>query len=156
MDKIEWCLRKKGGLSLIEPNSNLAEAYMSKAEESLESMSINTIKDWKISTAYYSMYFSLYAILMKIGVKCEIHSCTLEFSRRFLNEYFSEEDCDFLEDSLKARINAQYYVDREVPDEQYQKMIKKSPEILVKCKSVMLQLNEKKINEIRKKLKKFA
>jgi len=25
--KIKWCAGKKGGLSLIEPNSNLAEAY---------------------------------------------------------------------------------------------------------------------------------
>lgn len=153
MDKIKWCLKKKDGLSLVEPNANLAEAYMNKAEESLESMRINTIKDWKISTAYYSMYFSLYAILMKLGVKCEIHSCTLECAKRFLKEYFSQEECDFLEDSLKARIDAQYYVDREVSDVQYQKMIKRSPEFLVKCKSVILQLNEKKINEIRKQLK---
>ena len=154
MDKIKWCLKKKDGLILVSPNSNLAEAYIIKAEESLESMKINTIKDWKISTAYYSMYFSLYAILIKIGVKCEIHSCTLEFARYFLKEHFSEEECDFLADSLEARINAQYYVDREVPDEQYQKMIEKAPEFHVKCKSVLLQLTEKKINEIRKRLDK--
>ena len=36
MDKIKWCAGKKEGLSLIEPNSNLAEAYIKKAEEALE------------------------------------------------------------------------------------------------------------------------
>jgi len=43
MDKIKWCLNK--GLSLIEPNSNLAEAYTRKAEEALESISLNKVKD---------------------------------------------------------------------------------------------------------------
>ena len=90
MDKIKWCAGKKGGLSLIEPNSDLARAYLKKAEESLESMRVNIIKDWKISTAYYTIYFSLYAVLMKLGIKCGIHSCTIEFAKRFLREYFEE------------------------------------------------------------------
>jgi len=144
---------KKEGLSLIEPNSNLAEAYIKKAEEALESMQVNIIKDWKISTAYYTLYFSLYAVLIKIGIKCEIHSCTIEFTKRFLREYFTEEDLDFTEDSLKARIDSQYYVDRTVPDEQYNKMIKDAPQFLVKCKSILIKLNEKKINEIRMEFK---
>ena len=137
-------------MRLIEPNSNLAEAYIKKSEEALESMRVNIVKDWRISTAYYTLYFSLYSVLTKIGIKCEIHSCTIEFAKRFLYEFFSEEELDFTEDSLKARIDSQYYVDRTVPDEQYHKMIKKAPEFLVKCKSILIQLNEKKINEIRK------
>ena len=154
MDKIKWCAGKREGLSLIEPNSNLAEAYIKKAEEALESMRINVIKDWKISTAYYTLYFSLYSVLTKIGIKCEIHSCTIAFTKRFLREFFSEKDFDFAEDSLKARIDSQYYIDRTVPDEQYNKMIKNAPEFLVKCKSILIKLNEKKINEIRKEFQK--
>jgi len=154
MDKIKWCAGKKEGLSLIEPNSNLANAYIKKAEEALESMWVNIIKDWKISTAYYTIYFSLYSVLMKLGVKCEIHSCTIEFAKRFLEEYFEESELDFAEDSLKARIDSQYYTDRTVPDEQYNKMIQKAPEFLVKCKSIIIKLNEKKINEIRDKFQK--
>lgn len=116
-------------------------------------MKVNTIKDWKISTAYYAMYFSLYAILARLGVKCEIHACTLEFAANFLKSYLSETEIDFLKDSLRARVDAQYYVNRKVPDAQYDSMIKQAPEILVKCKLVVLQLNESKINEIRQKLK---
>ena len=149
MNKILWCSKKKGGLSLIEPNSDLAKAYIKKAEESLESMRINVIKDWKISTAYYTLYFSLYSILTKIGVKCEIHSCTIEFAKRFLKDYFNEEELGFTEDSLKARIDSQYYIGRTVPDEQYNQMIAGAPRFLVKCKSILIKLNEKKINEIR-------
>src|SRR3990172_5249809 len=156
MDKIKWCAGKKEGLRLIEPNSNLAKAYIKKSEEALESMRVNIVKDWRISTAYYTLYFSLYSVLTKIGIKCEIHSCTIAFAKRFLREFFSEEDLDFTEDSLKARIDSQYYIDRTVPDEQYNKIIKKAPEFLVKCKSILIQLNEKKINEIRKEFKKVV
>ena len=154
MVKIKWCAGKREGLNLIEPNSNLAEAYIKKAGEALESMRVNVIKDWRISTAYYTLYFSLYSVLTKIGVKCEIHSCTIAFARRFLSEFLTEENLDFIEDSLKARIDSQYYIDRTVPDEQYNKMVKNAPEFLVKCKSILIKLNEKKINEIRKEFQK--
>ena len=154
MDKIKWCAGKKGGLSLIEPNSDLANAYIKKAEEALESMRVNIIKDWKISTAYYTIYFSLYALLTKLGVKCEIHSCTIEFAKRFLKEYFEKIELDLTEDALKARVDSQYYIDRTVPDGQYNKITQKAPEFLVKCKSVLIKLNEKKVNEIRDNLQK--
>lgn len=61
------------------------------------------------------------------------------------------EELDFTEDSLRARIDSQYYIDRTVPDEQYNEMITKAPEFLVKCKSILIKLNEKKIKEIRSK-----
>ncbi len=149
---MDWCLQQNDGISLVEPNSNLAEAYIKKAENSLKSIRINKIKEWKISTAYYTMYFSLYSILMKIGVKCGIHSCTLQFAKNYLNEFFSENEIDFLEDSLKSRIDSQYYVNRAVPDKQFHNMVKKAPELFVKCKSIILKLDENKINKIRSKL----
>ncbi len=154
MDKIEWCIRKKEGLRLIEPNSNLAGAYIKKSEEALQSMNANIPKDWKISTAYYTTYFALYALLMRIGIECEIHSCTIEFARQFLKEYFSKEEIEFVEESLKARINSQYYVNRTVPDPKYQDMIKLAPRFMVKCKSILNQLNEKTIKEIRENFQK--
>jgi uncharacterized protein (UPF0332 family) len=137
---------------MINSNRNLADAYIIKAEEALESMRINKVRDWKISTAYYALYFSLYAILMRIGVKCGIHSCTLEFARSYLKNYFGDDEIDFLEDSLKARIDTQYYINRQVPDKHVEDMIKTAPEFLVKSKSIILKLNEKEINEIRKRL----
>jgi uncharacterized protein (UPF0332 family) len=151
INKLKWCSQKNEGLKLIEPNSNLANAYIKKANEALQSMRLNIIKDWKISTAYYTVYFSLYAILMKIGIKCELHSCTIEFAKRFLTDHFEKTELDFLEDSLKARIDSQYYIDRTVSDEQYKKMVRNAPEFLVKCKSIIIKLNEKKVLNIRTK-----
>lgn len=105
-------------------------------------MRVNIIKDWKISNAYYTLYFSLYSLLTKIGIKCEIHSCTIEFAKRFLKDYFNKEELDLIEDSLKARIDSQYYIDRTVPEEQYNKMIIKAPGFVVKCKSIIIKLKK--------------
>lgn len=152
MDKIKWCLNAKNGIELIEPNKNLAEAYLKKAEEALESMRLMKSKDWKISTAYYAMYFSVYSILMRSGVKCEIHSCTIEFMQQFLKKYFTEEECAFLPKSMHARVDAQYYTNKDVSDDFCEKMQKHTPEFIVKCKSIVLHISEKEVNEIRENL----
>lgn len=156
MVSIKWCLKAKNGLELVEPNSNLSKAYIKKAEDSLKSIEINTIKEWKITTAYYSIYFSLYAILMKIGIKCEIHSCTIEFAKRFLKDYFNKEDFELLEDAFKARIDTQYYVNKDVPDKQYQEILNQAPIFFAKCKNILLKITQKEIEGIRKELENYT
>ena len=88
-----------------------------------------------------------------MGIKCEIHSCTLEFAKQFLNEFFNPEEMDFMGKSLKSRVDSQYYIDRSVPDDQYQRMIQSAPNFLVKCKSIQIKLTENKIKEIREKFR---
>ena len=155
MDRIKWCIRVRNGIELIDPNSNLAEAYLGKAEESLETMRLVESRDWKISAAYYTMYFSLYAILMKIGVKCEIHKCTIECMNSFLTDHFDTEEYRLMKESLEARIDAQYFIDRNVTDTFFKDMMCKAPDFLVKCKSAVLKLDERKITQIRTKIEKM-
>jgi len=155
MVEIKWCLKAKNGLELVEPNSNLSTAYLKKAEDSLKSIDMNKVKEWKITTAYYASYFSLYAILMKLGIKCEIHSCTIEFAKQFLNTFFKSEDLDFLEESFKTRIDTQYYVNRDVPDKKYSDMLKGTPAFHIKCKQILNKLTEKDVNRIRDILQKM-
>ena len=153
MSKINWCIEQKDGIRLIEPNTNLSIAYLKKAEDSLFSLKINKIKDWKIAISYYTIYFSIYSILMKIGVKCEIHSCTLEFCNEFLKDYFSLEEIEFFKNSLKARVDAQYYINRAVADKQVEEMIIRTPLIYLKCKNITQSLTQKDIENIRIKIK---
>lgn len=148
-NKLFWCKNQRTGLRLIEPNENLVDAYFKKAQDALESLSLVISRDWKISTAYYSMYFSLYALLMKLGVVCEIHSCTLEFAKIFLKEYFSKDEFDFMETSLRARIDSQYYVNKSVAKKQFDLMVSQAPLFLLTCKSVAKKLSEKEIVSIR-------
>lgn len=35
------------------------------------------IIDWAVSASYYAKYFAVYALFWKLGVKCEIHECTI-------------------------------------------------------------------------------
>lgn len=154
MDKIKWCLKAKKGFELIEPNEELAKAYFKKAEDSLRASSaLKDNKDWEISSSYYTMYFSLYAILTKIGIKCEIHSCTISFMRFFLDRYFIDEEIDLIEKSQKARIDTQYYSDRNVSEELYKRMMNNTPLFLAKCKKVFNDINEEAIYELRNELK---
>lgn len=76
MVNMQWCLNVKDGIKIIEPNDNLAEGYLKKADAALGTMNRerNYNLTFAISACYYSMYYSIYAVLMRIGIKCEIHS----------------------------------------------------------------------------------
>jgi len=153
MITIDWCKKQKNGIELVEPNEDLAKAYIKKAEDSLSaSLNLDNNKDWKISSLYYTMYFSAYAILMKIGVKCEIHSCTIAFTEVFLNKYITEEEIELLKKSMKARIDVQYYTNRNISDSLYEKMIENAPSFIVSCKNTLTKLTEKEISEIRNRV----
>ena len=154
MTEVEWCLKQKRGIKIIEPNEDLARAYLLKAENSLKAaINLKDIFEWEISASYYAMYFSLYAILMRIGVKSEIHSCTIAFMKEYLSEYFSEDEIGLIKMAQKARIDLQYYSDRNVSKETYNKIKEKRSLFLVKCKKTLNELKEEEIFRIRKRLK---
>lgn len=151
MDQIKWCLNQKKEIELVEPSDNLRDAYLMKAEEALEVLMATKIRDWQLTTAYYAMYYGIYSLLMKIGIKCEIHTCTIEFTKRFLNKHFTTEDFVLLDKAFRARNDAQYYVNRKVTNEDHELIMKKTPSFFVKCKNIILE--QKEINEIREKIK---
>ncbi len=151
MDQIKWCLLQKKGIELVEPSDNLREAYILKAEDALETLQTTASRDWKLTTAYYTIYHGIYSLLIKIGIKCEIHSCTIEFAKRFLDKHFSKEDFDLVDKAFSARIDSQYYVNRKVPDMNYKLIIRKTPSFLVKCKNMTIE--QKEILQIRDRIK---
>ncbi len=142
MDKIKWCLNQKTGIELVEPSENLRDAHILKAEEALEVLQGTKIKDWQLTTAYYAIYHGIYSLLMKIGIKCEIHSCTIEFTKKFLNNHFTEDNYGLIDKAFSARIASQYYVNRKVPKQNYELIMKKAPLFLVKCKNIIIDQNE--------------
>ena len=147
MDQIKWCLNQKKGIELVEPSDNLRDAYLVKAEDALDTLKTSRSRDWQLTTAYYTIYNSIYSLLMKIGIKCEIHSCTIEFTKRYLKDHFTPEDFELIDKAFSARIDSQYYVNRQVPDQNYDLIMKKTPAFLVKCKNIVL--DQKEITEIR-------
>ena len=89
---------------------------------------------------------------MRIGVKSEIHSCTISFMKNILKDYFSDDEIELVEKSQKARIDIQYYSDRNISDDLYNRMVARSASFMVTCKEIANNLNEADINSLRSKL----
>ena len=149
-NRLKNCLKQ---IEIVEPNSNLADGFIIKAETSLGEMRTAKSKDWKITTGYYTMYQAVYSIFMKTGIKSEVHVCTIELFKKLFPEYFEEKEFNLLEKAFEARKDVSYYVNREVKDETLKEILDEAPKILAKCKAVLLKLNEKKVNEIRNEIK---
>ena len=154
MVSIKWCCGQKDGIKLIEPNENLADSYIKMAESAMGTMNrereFNSL--FAISACYYSMYYSLYAILMKMGIKCEIHSCTLEVMKFALSDIYSEEDVKTIKKAFDARSIVQYYADKFVEKETKEFIMTQAPLFLNKSKEILSKLNENQIKQIRAKL----
>ena len=117
MVSIKWCAKQNTGIKIIQQNANMSNSYIKMAEESITVLAgVAMSKIWTATTAYYIFYYSLYSLMLRIGVKCEIHSCSLEFMKRFLKDFYNDKDMGMIEKAFKARIDLQYYADRDVDD----------------------------------------
>ncbi len=109
-----WCFKQKRGIRIIDPNPNLTKAYLKKAASALNTMpatmQINET-EWTATAAYYARYFALYALLMKIGAKSEIHDCTINVAQLLANHNILQQNLvDDIEEAKQTRIDAQYCV----------------------------------------------
>lgn len=106
---LKWCLRKKA-VKLIEPDIQLSNVYMKKASNSLMMLDAaidSNLPEWMATTAYYAMYFAFYSILIRCGIKSEIHECSIRLAHFF--------GCgNELKDAKERRIQSQYYVSEPV------------------------------------------
>ena len=157
MVSLKWCCKQKDGIKLIETNDNLTRGYLKMAENSLGTMNRERKYNlmFAISACYYSMYYSLYAICMKIGIKCEIHSCAIEFMKGVLTEFYSKEDMKIIKKAFDARNIAQYYVDEIVSKEDSDYIMEKAPLFFNKSKEILAKINEEDVKEIREKIRGF-
>lgn len=109
---IDWC--KKQGLMLIEPNNNLANEYYKNSEETLRIANLIKNSDsnmWLATQKYYAEYLLAYSLLMKFGIKTEIHSCTIEVIKLLEQENIIDfEFSKILEDDKELRVDNQYYL----------------------------------------------
>jgi len=150
--KISWCKQKKGGIKLIQPNENLSEEYMQNAEESMKVLrAVSTTKSnmWIATTKYYMEYFAIYALLMKLGIKCEIHECTLELVIFLEKETIVKQGTyALLVEDKELRIDNQYYLKNKPVHIDFDELA----DFLISVKQVIRGLSGERIGEIRKKL----
>ncbi len=145
MDKIKWCLEK--GMKLIEPNEKLAREYFTKARRSLLMLNKNTPDEWKVISAYYAMYDASTGLLEKIGVRSEIHSCTIEVLKLLLPE------ADILENAKEARIDCQYKIVKPEKLKEYLKIVSKANKFVNTCTHLALSMTDKDIEQIRHQIR---
>ena len=109
---LKWCLRQEKGVKLVKPSENLKKAYLEKSRNALKSMDVNAkagISEWAVSASYYAKYFAVYALLSKIGVKCEIHDCTIAVFNYLFGNSVPPQITHELRKSKEDRIEQQYY-----------------------------------------------
>ena len=140
-------------MKFAEPSNELAEEYFRNAEETLRVT--NLIKDsgsnmWLATQKYYTEYLAAYALLMKIGIKSEIHSCTIEVIKLLEQEKFLDFNLSkILEDDKELRIDNQYYLKNRPVDFDS----KKISSMLLKVRSLLDSLTEEQITKIRNLIK---
>ncbi len=149
---INWCMRANNGLELVEANENTSRAYLKMAEESLEQLKKLDSKIWISSASYYTMYYCLYAFMMKIGVKCEIHACSLLFMKAFLKKFYSEKDIEMINEASKARSDLQYYPDKGVLDSTISRVSKYASDFYTNTIAAFSKIKESDIKLIRDEL----
>ena len=140
-------------MKFTESSNELAEEYFRNAEETLRVT--NLIKNsgsnmWLATQKYYTEYLAGYAVLMKIGIKSEIHSCTIEViklleQKKFLDFNFPK----ILEDDKELRIDNQYYLKNRPVDFNP----KRISGMLLQIRSLLDSLTEEQITKIRNLIK---
>ena len=144
LNNLKWCLRQPKGIKLIEKKNNLSKDYIKRAEESLKFCNSSS-GVWKVISGYYACYEAFYSILMKCGVKCEIHDCTIKLMNFFS---FSQNEINFMKKLKEKRIKVQYYLGKaEINFIEVKKFI-------IKSKLILEDLDEDTIKKIRRAIKK--
>jgi uncharacterized protein (UPF0332 family) len=149
---IDWCFKQRNGIKIITINDNLADEYIRTAEETLDVLKSikGKSKVWLATTKYYCKYFAVYALLMKIGIKCEIHECTIE-----LTKYLAEKDIiplefyESLKKDKKLRIDNQYYLKNREVDVDYNSLLI----YVLRIKDIINTISIEKINNLRSEIK---
>ena len=93
--------------------------------------------------------------MIRIGIKCEIHQCSLECMKIVLKEYFNKQDIELLELGFRLRNDLQYYPDRLISKEDLEKVRLGAPNFFIKTKVIISKITQKEIQEIRTKIKSF-
>ena len=112
--------------------------------------------DWIATTAYYSRYFVLYALLQKCGIKSEIHDCTISLMHfLFVEEnIISEELYAELLLAKDLRVDTQYYVTEQIDKEKLKTDSVTARNFVLKMEEVIERVTDEQVQKIRQKLTK--
>ncbi len=123
------------------------------AEATLNSLdNKETSEIWTTAKIHYVFYYSLYSLMLRIGVTSEIHSCSLEFMRKFLVPPYTKEDTRMIMKAFDNRNRLQYYTDRPVSQEEIEQTRDYCKGFYLKTKNILKTAKLSQIKIIRDKL----
>ena len=106
---------------------------------------------WLATTKYYCEYFACYALLMRLGIKSEIHDCTIEILKFLEKENIIDKGiAKMLEKDKELRIDNQYYLKNREVIVNYEEL----RDLILKIKEIINTITSEQIEEIRMKIKK--
>jgi uncharacterized protein (UPF0332 family) len=109
--------------------------------------------DWILTTAYYARYFALYALLMKLGIKSEIHDCSIATARLLAkNKIITPNLVTDITQAKQTRIDTQYYITKELKQEEIQRNVESSRKFVLEIQKSIEEVSEEQTNNIRNKL----
>ena len=152
MATLKWCKSQKSGIRLVEPNENLFQEYIQTSEETLDVLrSIKTkSKVWLAATKYYCEYFAVYALLMRIGIKCEIHECTIAVCQLLEDEGIVPKGyTGILQEDKQLRIDNQYYLKNRDVRIDYGGIV----EFVITLKNIGIKVAKDEVDLIRAKIR---
>lgn len=107
--------------------------------------------DWIATTAYYARYFALYALLMKIGIKSEIHDCSIAIARLLAEKGTLNEDLvNDISKSKQIRIDTQYYIGKELNKASIKRNAENARKFVLRIEKIIENITPSQIENIRK------
>jgi len=109
--------------------------------------------DWILATAYYARYFALYALLMKLGTKSEIHDCSIAIARLLAkNRILDQNLVTDIAQAKQTRIDAQYYITKEITQKEIRKNVESAREFVLEIQKSIEKITTEQVNNIRSTL----
>jgi uncharacterized protein (UPF0332 family) len=110
--------------------------------------------DWILTTAYYARYFALYALLIKLGIKSEIHDCSIATARLLAkNKIITPNLVTDITQAKQTRIDTQYYVTKELKQEEIIRNVESARKFVLEIQKSIEEVSAEQTNNIRNKLK---
>lgn len=159
---IRRCARQKRGIRMVEPSERLGRAYAKKSHAAMRSMRLNMghgIGDWAASTSYYAMYYAVHSLLMRVGIKCEIHDCTAALFGHLFGAGCGDGGADrgdlagILRKARERRVAAQHCTDGEADAADLDDMASDTCRFVTRIEAIADGLDREGIGEIRDRLR---
>ncbi len=150
MKKLRWCTKIKEGIKLTEPNETISSSYLNLAKSSLRRAEVMLKENdllWSTVMLYYAEYYALYAFLVRIGVKCENHSCSILLVKHLLGA----DKIATIEAHKERRIDAQYYL-KISSGEEIRKMFQEAKFFISFFDDLISQIGQTKLTSFRNKI----